>query len=181
MFHPRYRDSSIRCSIAMAMLLFLLCGSVNAADPGKIKTAILKSQQYILQSNLTEGTGTFAAYAYIKSGGDKKATLVQKMTSGVLGKFEASGKYRPSGNHNYEASVDLMLLEAVDAEAHRPQMEAIVAYLVYNQQPNGAWFYDRQIEADCGDTSITQYVMMALWAAMRAEIEVPIEVWERAA
>ena len=181
MFHPRYRDSSIRCSIVLAMLLFLSCGGVDAADPGKIKTAILKSQQHILQSNLAEGTGTFAAYAYIKSGGDKKATLVQKMTSGVLSKFDAAGKYRPAGNHNYEASVDLMLLEAVDAEAYRPRMEAIVAYLLYNQQPNGAWFYDRQIEADCGDVSITQYVMMGLWAAMRAEIEVPVEVWERAA
>lgn len=150
-----------------------------AASKAKIDEAILKAQRYIIQQKLSGPFGAIAALAYVKSGGDKKTESIKKIAADVNSKIQ-SGAYHPTVHHNYEAGVDLMLLEAVDPEFYRPQMEAIVAYLLSNQQPNGAWFYDHQIEPDCGDTSITQYALLGLWAAARAGVDVPIDVWEKA-
>src|SRR5258708_18060 len=141
-----------------AFAIVLIAGSdrTAAATKAKIEEAILKAQKFIILQNLSGPHGAIAALAYVKSGANKKADPIQRMALDVSVKVQ-SGAYLPTGHHNYEAGVDLMLLEAVDAEKYRPQMEAIVAYLLKNQQPNGAWFYDRMIEPDCGDTSITQY------------------------
>ena len=168
---------------ACIILASSLCGPVQSADKVKIDAAILKAQQYLLLSRFGGGSGggAIAALAYMKSGGDKHLPEIDQLVAEILRKIESNTNYRPTSNHNYEASVDLMVLEAIDAETYRLPMEAIVSYLIHSQQPNGAWFYDRQIEPDCGDTSITQYALMGLWAAARAGIDVPTEVWEKAA
>ena len=40
------------------------------------------------------------------------------------------------------ASIIRMVLEAIDGEAYRPQMELIVEFLVRTQRTNGAWWYN---------------------------------------
>lgn len=167
--------------VALSILMLGYCGRSESADKSKIDSAIKKAQLYLLQSSFSGGNGSIAALAYVKSGGDKKNPKVLKFVEEILSKVSLEGRYRPVAHHNYEAGVDVMLLEAVDTEKYRPQMETIVNYLLFNQQPNGSWFYESNIEPDCGDTSITQYVIMGLWAATRAGIEIPVEVWERAA
>lgn len=180
MSHRNFRTWFVGICIALAMSL-MAGGELSAAVPkAKIDEAILKAQQYIIKAPLFGPYGAIAAMAYIKSGGNKEAASIKGAAEGISSKVK-SGVYRPTGHHNYEAGVDLMLLEALDGEFYRPQIEAIVAYLISTQQPNGAWFYDIQIEPDCGDTSITQYALLGLWAAVRAGVNVPADVWERAA
>lgn len=169
------------------VILFVAAGMLTncghhcaAADAAKIQQAISKAQAYIIKQRLTGAHGSIAALGYIKSGGDRNAPPIQEILREVLQKFQ-NGAYRPSQHHNYEAGVDLMLLEATDEKLFRPQMEACVAYLLSTQQPNGAWYYPTGVEPDCGDTSITQYAVMGLWAAQRAGIEIPIEVLEKIA
>lgn len=179
------RDSNLRRHLlVLSLMTFLASGNLLFAAPAptktKIQEAITRAQRYLSGQPLSGGHGAIAALAYVKSGGDKKAIAVQGVLKEVLNKTK-DRVYRPSAHHNYEAGVDIMLLEAIDAELYRPQMEAITAYLLYNQQPNGAWFYPNEIETDCGDTSITQYAILGLWAAARVGIEVPVETWERAA
>ena len=167
--------------MALMLLATGFCIPARAADEARIKAAIAKAQRYLQQSQSAGGYGSIGALAYVKSGGNKNASFVKKVLEEIQRKISAEAVYQPGSNHNYEAGVDLMLLEALDPEAYRPQLESILDYLLKNQQPNGSWFYDHNFEVDCGDTSITQYVIMALWAATRAGLDVPIEVWERAA
>lgn len=179
------RDSHLRRHLlVLSLMTFLVCGNSSFAAPApakaKIQEAITKAQKFLSGQPLTGGHGAIAALAYVKSGGDKKAIAVQGVVKEVLNKCKVK-VYRPVAHHNYEAGVDIMLLEAIDPELYRPEMEAITAYLLYQQQPNGAWFYPHEIESDCGDTSITQYAILGLWAAARVGIEVPVETWERAA
>ena len=168
-------------SIALAMLMTLVQGESGAADQARIDAAILRAQKYLRQTRMAGAHGSLAAMAYVKSGGDKKAPPVQQRVQELVAQIDTAGAYRPLSHHNYAASVDLMLLEAMDAEKYLPQIELIVQYLLYTQQPNGAWFYDHGIEPDCGDTSITQYVVMGLWAASRAGVDIPVDVLERVA
>lgn len=174
------RSLNLIC-LAMTLLAIGVCDRCQGADEAKIRAAITKAQKFLLNGPFHDGHGVIAAYAYVKSGGDKKAAGIQEMVKTVLRQFDDQNNYRPSSHFNYSASVELMLLESIDAETYRPQLEAITAFLIKNQRDNGAWFYDHNIEPDCGDTSITQYVIMALWAASRAGIDIPIETLERAA
>ncbi|WP_010588291.1 HEAT repeat domain-containing protein [Schlesneria paludicola] len=159
---------------------WMLGGTVVAAEKSKIQAAIKKGQDFLLKQQLSGAHGTIAGLAYIKSGGDKTAPALQRLAQDILGKIKES-TYKPSYQHNYEAGVDLMFLEAFDAEKFRPQLEAISAHLLYTQLPNGAWYYPNPTEPDAGDTSITQYAVMGLWAAARAGVEIPVDAWERCA
>jgi len=178
---PSFSRTLFRIGLSLVAFVLWSFGTCAAADKQKIQQAISRSQSFLLKNRFAGGSGSIAALAYIKSGGDKHSPQLEPIIEEILRKAPVDSKYRPISNHNYEASVDLMLLEAIDPEAYRIQLQLIVDYLVQSQQPNGAWFYDRQIEPDCGDTSITQYAIMGLWAASRVGIEIPIEVWEKAA
>ncbi len=154
-----------------------------AADKVKIQEAIRKAQGYVLRQRLGGPYGAIAALGYLKSGGDKNSPAIQEVTQDVLKRFQG-GTYLPIQHHTYEASVDMMLLEALDEKLYRPQIEAAVTYLLSIQQPNGSWYYPNnihRIEPECGDTSITQYAVMGLWAAARVDVEIPVEVWEKIA
>ena len=151
-----------------------------AADKLKIKESIRKAQAYIAKQPLGGGAGSLAALAFVKSGGDRNALNIQNAVRSALQKIQ-SGVYRPGVHHNYEAALDLMLLEAMDPVLYLMQIDAIAAHLMSTQLSNGAWYYPHALEVDCGDTSITQYALIGLWAAARAGIEIPTEVWEKAA
>ena len=176
------RTSRAVLRVAVIALGFFLIASdaLFAATKAKIQEAILNGHRYILQQKLNGPQASLAVMAYVKSGGNKHAAQVEQLVKEILLKT-SNGKYAPLQHHNYEAGVDLMVLEAIDGEGNRPTMESIFAYLLANQLANGAWYYPDRIEADCGDTSISQYAILGLWAAARVGIEVPVEVWEKAA
>jgi HEAT repeats/Prenyltransferase and squalene oxidase repeat len=98
----------------------------------------------------------------------------------VLAKIK-SDVYTPGQHYNYEAGVDAMLLEAVDRTEYLPQLQLIANFLVSTQRASGGWFYPMdQTKTHIGDTSITQYAILGLWAVSRAGGDVPVETWEKA-
>ncbi len=157
-------------------------GGTRAADKAQIQRAIDRGKDYLLKSPKSGAAGNLACYSLVKAGVDKQHPDIQKAVQDVLSRCQTKG-YTGGMHHNYEAGVDAMLLEAVDREAYRPQLELIARYLVARQLPHGAWTYPTENSGsrDFGDTSITQYAILGLWAAARAGVEVPTETWERAA
>ena len=174
------------CWMRLALIGGLLVGGwpggTHAADKAQIQRAIDRAKDYLLKSPKTGAAGNLACYSLLKAGVDKQHPDVQKAVQDVLSRCQTNG-YLGGTHHNYEAGVDAMLLEAVDREAYRPQLELIARYLVARQRPHGAWYYPTENagSGDFGDTSITQYAILGLWAAARAGVEVPTETWERAA
>ena len=170
----------------VASVLFLigsLAGEpVNAADQVRIQQAIDRAKSYLLSQNKVNAEASLASYSLIKAGLDKNHPDVQASLKQVMAKFRTTG-YVSGSHHNYEAGVDAMLLESVDPVVYRPQLEAIAQYLIARQRPYGGWYYPTEGggTTDYGDTSITQYAILGLWAASRAGVEVPVETWERAA
>lgn len=177
--HVRARSIGV-ATVCWLLLADGLC-SVLAADKAQIAAAIDRGKQYLLSQPKSAAGGSLACYALVKAGVDKKHPDIQKAVKDVLTKFNTTG-YTSGGHHTYEAGVDAMLLEAVDREAYLPQLEMIAKYLVARQRPHGAWYYPTEVTSqDFGDTSITQYAILGLWAAARAGADVPTETWERAA
>lgn len=152
----------------------------STAEKAKIQAAISKAQASLLKQKLTGAHGAMASFAYIKSGGDKNQPPIQAVIAEVLQKF--AGGYQPSKEfHIYEAAADIMLLEAIDEKLYRPQIETAANYIKDMQLENGAWYYPDRMEPGCCDTSITQYAILGLWAAVRVGIEVPTDTLEKAA
>jgi len=169
--------------VATGCSLLLVAGfsPARGADKAQIADAIERGKQYLLSQPKSAAAGSLACYALVKAGIDKEHPDIQKGVRDVLTKFNSSG-YMSGAHHNYEAGVDAMLLEAVDRELYLPQLEMIARFLVARQRPHGAWYYPTEVNSqDYGDTSITQYAILGLWAAARAGADIPTETWERAA
>ena len=166
----------------LSYLIFGAACSSMAADQPRIDVAIHKAKQYLLSQSKTSAAGSLACYALVKAGVDKQHPDVQKMVLEVLSKCR-NDAYSPAVHHIYEAGVDALLLEAVDREQYKPQLELIAAHLVAQQRPHGAWYYPMNAGGgtDYGDTSISQYGVLGLWACSRAGVDIPTSTWEKAA
>ena len=180
MFVMQSHFHRFHCALALAAILALSSSVLLGADKGRVEDAIKRGQAFLLKQSKTGPEGSLACYALIKSGTDMQHPDVQKSVEEILAKC-GTGIYVPRMHHNYEAGVDAMLLEAVDPEAYRRQLQMIASYLIGSQNANGAWFYVYDNQPGYGDTSITQYALLGLWAASRAGIDVPTEVWEKSA
>ncbi len=152
-----------------------------AAEQARVDEAIKRAQTFLLSQRLGGAEASLVSYALIKSGTDKKHPQVTKAVEEVVAKVK-SEVYRPGHHFNYEAGVDAMLLEAVDPVEYLPQLQAIAKFLIAQQRICGAWFYNTDNnQPNYGDTSITQYAILGLWAASRAGVDVPVETWEKTA
>ena len=156
------------------------CRAAHPDDP-PIKPAIDKGVSYLRSkaANQYGGYNALCVYAMLKAKVKASDPAIAVVLGKIIRKVSASGADKPPEHFVYEAGVDLMALEAADAEKYRSQIEAIVAYLLKEQLPNGSWDYPAK--NNNGDTSITQYAVLGLWAADRAGVKVPMDAWNRAA
>ncbi|MCP4783519.1 MAG: hypothetical protein GY903_08130 [Fuerstiella sp.] len=167
------------------MCCILLAGQPNAA--GKLKStkvprfdvAVAKSVAY-LQANheeFIERDKTLAAYALLKAGVDAKDAIVAEGIKIARERAEA-GSY--SGyDHIYLAGVDAMLLaDSGDPEAFIVGLQNIARYVESAQRADGSWSDGPQ---QPGDVSMSQYGVLALWAAKRVGCDVSPGAFDRAA
>ena len=173
----------------LAVLFFALLASV-AATPGvvaaevspEIDAAIRRGVTHLKRSiggSSGNGRAVLAALALVKAGEPVDGKEVQAVVASVQGRCSGA-EYKPEHDHYYTAGLELMLLEAIDPERFREEMAKILAYVLAGQRTSGAWYYPDQ-PGGLGDTSITQYALLGLWASDRAGLHVPRETWDRAA
>ncbi|MBL4883986.1 MAG: hypothetical protein JKY95_05560, partial [Planctomycetaceae bacterium] len=161
-------------------------GIVCAADPvrePRVQIAIDRGLAYLRQYDLKYEVATgLVTYTLLAGGDDSSSPAVQRGLAVILKKFtqpKTDLVYRPKQHHIYEASIDIMALQAADSEEYLPQIQAIADHILRERNNVGSWFYPG--DKTKGDTSITQYAILGLWAAHRANVEIPIEVFEEAA
>ncbi|HWE38195.1 MAG TPA: hypothetical protein VG406_16615 [Isosphaeraceae bacterium] len=126
------------------------------------------------------GEAAIAALALSKAGRKPGDQGIDACVAKIKGCFDGS-QYTPQlndGPANYEASCALMALAAINPIANRPEIESIANYLIAHQKGSGAWDYANR---SVGDTSMTQYAILALWEAENAGIDISPEVWDKAA
>lgn len=166
--------------IAMTFAAMAWCGSPGwcGDKPPEVEKAIKRAVGYFSSSSaIADSEAGLVVYTLIAAGESPDSPLVKKLTDVVLKK--CGSNYKPIQHHNYEAGVDLMALVAADREKYKPQIQQISDFLIRYQKPYGVWDYHEGESK--GDTSITQYGILGLWAASRAGIQVPLRVWDDAA
>lgn len=70
----------------------------------------------------------------------------------------------------YSMCIAPIFLCELDADLYRSDIEKLLSAVWQRQAPNGAWTYD---VGGTGDTSMTQYGVLACWSAQRAGFDVP--------
>ena len=123
----------------------------------------------------------------MKAGETEKTTKVASVLKRIKNKC-SSGTYKgKSGAYmTYEASGDLLALEAANPKKYLAEIQMTANFLISVQKPYGGWNYysvpkkgvTPKPDPFKGDVSISQYVILGLWAAQRAKAEVPPKVWD---
>ncbi|HLQ43464.1 MAG TPA: hypothetical protein VK137_01945, partial [Planctomycetaceae bacterium] len=169
------------CGFAVLAVVGLwLCESASvAADrPPEVQKAIQRGLDFLHKSSPTEFEAGLAIYASLAAGTSPEDPWVKTQLAKVLKKFTSDG-YHPLAHHHYEAGIDAMALVGANRELYKPQIQAVADFLIREQRDHGGWDYVGQNNG--GDTSISQYGMLGLWAAARAGIAVPVKTWDRCA
>lgn len=131
-------------------------------------------KRYLKGAN-QDGYDSLAGYAAIKGGVPVDDPVIERTLQRVLGRFKVN-TYEPGGHGRYTAGCDLMFLESLHDEQYKPHMAAIVAHIAQTRTSDGVWHYPNTPSK--GDQSITQYAVLGLWAAERAEVHVPPQLWD---
>ncbi len=182
------QHAAIRRGRPLATLLFAVAvglivegngGNAVAADKAAINQAVARAAGYLRGKigSARGGRRILTSYALYKAGSSAESEEVASTVRDILARFD-EGAYKPGMPNEapYQAGVEAMFLADLDPVKYRPQIQAIADYLIEIRLPTNVWDYKG--ETSPGDTSVTQYGCLGLWAAARVGIDVPIEVWD---
>ncbi len=153
-----------------------------ALAEGEERPAVQKGIQFIKSqvSGMSPGVAGLASLAMIKAEVPANDPALRDCMARFSSTFNGTS-YKPAqvgGLDNYEAAVVSMALVNIDPIAYKPLFAACTQYLISKQNANGSWDYSHRTT---GDTSMSQYALLALWEAENAGIDIPPSVWDRAA
>ncbi|QDU50849.1 HEAT repeat domain-containing protein [Gimesia panareensis] len=175
-------------SLIAVISLGVFADRVSAQPPqAEIDAAIKRGVAFLKKKENygRSGMNAFVAYTLLKTGESPDSPYLQNCLKNIMADHSQKNDkgetiYQPGGDYNYTAGVQLMVFEAISPEKYHDEIRTTVNFLISTQQPGGSWYYP-QNEANNGDTSITQYAILGLWAAERAGVLVPTRVWDNAA
>jgi hypothetical protein len=150
----------------------------------EVEAAIRRGVAFLKEDCLRNGSGSpramdgLVTYALLSAGESVDDPIVKKLIEKLVEKV-AGGNYVGRQGHIYEAGTDAMAMAAADQEKYREHIQAIADFIIKEQRNHGGWDYPSGENG--GDTSISQYGMLGLWAAARAGGNVPKLVWDKAA
>lgn len=164
-------------------LAFLAMAAISPSAVAQQEPAVQAGLRYLrsrVPSQPGAGESGMMALAMIKAEVPATDPALAECLKKVRSRFTTSEYFpeRTGGQGPYEAGVSAMALANLDPIGNRPFLQMIVNYLLANQNANGSWDYKGRT---AGDTSITQYAVLALWEAESAGVRVPPHVWERIA
>ena len=153
-------------------------------DDAQVQAMVSKGIYFLERSKhermdkMYEGGYILVGYAVYKVLADKAHPLVKKGIEVSIEKIEKEmEKAQGAEKIMYEISIAAIFLADIDATLYRPQLLKVRDYLQRRQKRHGGFGYVGHEE---GDTSQTQYALLAIWALQKNDIEMPTEAIERA-
>lgn len=163
-----------------------VCAALAAAA-GMLRGADLRAvtpESHLVQTTVARGVAFLETHDDSRLGAKALAARVMVLDGRsehrkVVEALEAIERARPNlaAHDIYSVSLSILLLVERDPYLHREAIVDLVEHLQRVQKPHGGWGYPQR---GLGDTSMTQYAVLALWVAQRAGFDVPEEVWVRA-
>ncbi|HID78549.1 MAG TPA: hypothetical protein EYP56_21480 [Planctomycetaceae bacterium] len=174
------RSAPFWAGMVIAALPGVVRGQLTPQSP-QVQESVRRAVAYLEKAeDSREGGQALIAMAMLKAGvAADHETVVG--TAGRVRRF-VNAKQDPTEFRFYEmyspAMMVLFLLE-LDPVGYRPEIEKLLQFLWFAQKPCGGWGYPRGDHEKTGDTSMTQYAVLAMWEAQRAGFPVPTSAIER--
>ena len=109
---------------------------------------------------------------YGVAGGKSHPKVVEAKAAAVeISKTIASPSYDGEKKF-YEVGLAAILLLEVDPDAYRAQIDVLIKAIETGQNKNGSWGYPAH---DYGDTSVSQFCVLALWTAKNRQFDIKTE------
>ena len=121
-----------------------------------------------------------AALAIAKSGQPRNHPKIDQALKSIATIYGASTPPRPEYESVYRTSVAIILLATLDPQGYRDEIAVLRDYLLNMQRRTGT-FSNPPITVDHGDTSMTQYAVLAFWEAEKAGVPIAPERWQAVA
>ena len=172
---PSPRAASGIVSVAVCALAGLLasgrpCGAYTPRDP-LVSEMVRKGSTYLESLSAQDSGSTWSpaggqmlvAYAHYKANVEPGNRVVQRGVAAAenyVRGLNAPDAIQPEDKSIYEISVAALLLAEVDPIRFKPELNTLQQILYREQFPHGGWGYRGDTD---GDTSQTQYALLALW------------------
>ncbi len=165
-----------------ALLVLCVSPAAQALDQARVQQMVGRAAANLRGSvqNMSGGLLSLCALALLKAEVPANAPEIVRAVDDVRKRVDPVKGYQPDHDHVYSAGIGAVLLSDADPEANRAYLEAMARYFEGVQRSNGSWDYPNRPGTD-GDTSVTHYALLGLWACARAGVDVRPDVWSKAA
>lgn len=169
--------SAVTFFIGAAAALVALPAHAHSPKSPEVQEMVERGVAFLNGSNDSRvGALAVAALALVKHGADESNPLVARAAT-ASANYITARTWGPEDNAPYSLGLSVILLANLDAKKYKAALEGGVAAFAERQKPNGGWGY---ATLNTGDTSMTQYALLALWESAAGGIATPVEVWEKA-
>ena len=147
----------------------------------EIRAAVERAKNALVTTKYvgrTVGYRALTALALVKSGLPKDHGYINQTLEMIKTQYQTLPA--PAYTAVYDTSVCIILLCALDPVTYQREIKALLDYLLSLQRPFGSFSSPNLPTADYGDTSMTQYAILAFWEAEKAGVAVPTERWQLA-
>jgi hypothetical protein len=181
----RYRLGSVYL-LAVACLIGTSARAQYHPEHPKVVEMVNKGVEYLTNNAGTRasaygaGETILAGYACYKVTGDIEHVRAKEGLAAAVQLARSLGGTRQEGESKivYEATMAVLMLAAVDPVKYRPELNLLLDFFfTVQKKQHGGFGYLGQA---AGDTSQTQYAMLALWTLNESGIEVPQDMMVRA-
>ena len=144
--------------------------------------AVLAAVQFLKAHSAGRPAGEQAmiALALLKAEVPPSDPVLQSCIARLRTRFSSNAYSPEMGEHagTYEAAATMLAFANLDTRENRLFIDLVAGYIKGHQNPNGSWDYN---DRPHGDTSISQYAVLAMWEAENAGADVSPSLWDRAA
>lgn len=160
--------------IGLTLASATVSASALGPDTPQVRQLIERGLAWLAtQSDERLGGQCLIGLAYLKAGQPASHRQVQA----ALRACQSAAIGDEGGVDNYSVGLGAIFLLELDARGQRSLIQRYLAEIVRRQKANGAWGYPGEEQ---GDTSQTQYPLLALWLARQQGLEVPFAAVEKA-
>ncbi|WP_259636168.1 hypothetical protein [Stieleria sedimenti] len=150
-------------AVSLQLVVASTAQAIKPEDP-EVQQMVNRAIGYLESTKFTdEGEVVLAAYTIMKAAPDPTNRVVQEGLEQAK-KFVGTVSRGQEFKSNYHAAVSALLFCEVDPDQYRKELTTLLRYFDEVQPEHGSYTYPQEKN---GDTSQTQYVILALWTLDR--------------
>jgi hypothetical protein len=172
----------VRCALVLLLVALIVFSphSASAVTPEspEVKVVIDKALKYLETADDNRlGGKCLIALAFLKNGSDETHPKVAAAVEGCL----ATTKNEPANIQTdlYSTGVAIIFLCTLNPSKYAPEILKLRDSLIHRQKPHGGWGYPGPPHPETGDTSMTQYAILAYWEISKVGLGLDIPSTEK--